>query len=83
MTELEMPAGAEVLTVQRQGDGPVLWAMVNTTAPKERRRFLASGTGHDLPPGVTRRRYVGTFQLPDPIFGVTVWHVFDMSEVRF
>lgn len=74
-----MPASAEVLTVQLQQGKPVLWALVNPTAPEEARRFLIAGTGHDLPPGVSRRRYVGTFQIPDPVFGVTVWHVFDMS----
>lgn len=67
---LEMPEGAEVLTVQMQGDYPVLWALCNPDAPKQTRTFLQVMTGHWLThrPG----RYVATVQVGD-----LVVHVFE------
>lgn len=39
---LEMPKGAEVLTVQTQGAEPQLWAVVDPTADTEKRKVLAA-----------------------------------------
>ena len=73
MTELQMPAGAKVLTAQMQGDQPQLWALVDPTQPKERRVFVIYGTGNSVPdnPG----EYVATFQMDG---GALVWHVFEV-----
>lgn len=69
-----MPQGAEILTVQVQGDGePCLWTRVDAAAPQRYRRIVTCGTGHaapDLP-------FIGTYQV---LSGAFVWHVFDGGE---
>jgi hypothetical protein len=71
-TEVELPEGAKVLTVQTQDGKPFLWAEVDPDRPTVGRSFVAYGTGHPMPdnPGT----YVGTFRLPD--FGF-VFHVYE------
>lgn len=60
---LRMPKGAEVLTVQIQGDEPFIWAIVDDQAETETRVFDIYGTGNPLPESVMGvRKYVGTFQ---------------------
>lgn len=70
---LQVPVGAEVLTVQLQGDKPQLWAIVNEHAATQPRSFAIYGTGHPMPeqPGF----YIATFQTHD---GALVWHVFEV-----
>jgi hypothetical protein len=70
---LDMPRGAEVLTVQVQHGEPVLWALVDVAASLERREFAVHGTGHEMPEG--ERRYVGTFQLEGGHF---IGHLFEV-----
>jgi hypothetical protein len=72
---LDIPEGAEPLTVQIQHDRPCLWALVDPEKPTERRAFRTYGTGHpvDTHPGA----YVGTYQLDG---GALVFHVFDVFE---
>jgi hypothetical protein len=79
--ELEMPLGAEILTIQMQFgedtvpfEHPRLWALVDLGVEKEKRSFCTYGTGHSLPdkPG----RYIGTFQLDS---GSLVFHVFETT----
>ena len=72
-TDLHMPVGAQVLTVQMQGSQPQLWAKVDPAQPKEWRTFDALGTGHMMSDD-PRIMYVGTFQMDD---GELVWHVFE------
>ncbi len=75
--EIEMPRGAKILTVQTQRGEPQLWALVDPDAPKERRRNVAFGTGHDIayPEHLT---YIGTVQMP----GVSlIFHVFEDMAV--
>lgn len=73
---IDMPIGAEPLSVQMQRGRPVLWALVNPEAPKVRRRFITVGTGHVFSEhhDVT---FVGTFQMND---GDLVFHLFDAGE---
>lgn len=70
---LNMPAGAQLLDVQMQGDDPCLWALVDPEADRLPRQFRIAGTGHKLPadPG----RYVATFQMNH---GALVFHVFEV-----
>lgn len=68
--EIKMPIGAEVLTVQVQGDIPCLWALVESSVPSESRTILIFGTGH--PVSGLNNKYIGTFQL-----GALVFHVFE------
>lgn len=71
--EIEMPKGAEILTVQIQDERPCLWAIVEDRAEKDRRFIETHGTGHPMrvDMGITRR-YIGTVQQPP-----FVWHVFE------
>ncbi len=73
---LELPIGAEVLTVQDQRDTPQLWALVDTQEDrKEIRTFVYIGTGHKHPKEFwLGLKYITTFQQLD---GSLVWHVFE------
>jgi hypothetical protein len=73
--ELRMPRGARCLTVQVQGAGLCLWALVDPSAPLETRRFLFRGTGHEIDYGYAELVWVGTFQLEG---GALVFHVFEV-----
>jgi hypothetical protein len=70
---LDMPTGAEVLTVREQGDAVCLWAMVDPSQPFEARRFVMVGTGHDVPDGDAT--FVGMAHLDK---GLLVVHVFEL-----
>ena len=67
---VEMPRAADVFHVAGQGGSPCLWAVVDTEAPKETRRFLTIGTGWELPD--EHGYYLGTAHC-----GALVWHVFE------
>jgi hypothetical protein len=71
---LEMPAGAQVLTVREQGATIALWAKVDTLAPTEKRRFVVFGTGHEMP-GLALV-YIGTAMLQG---GALVLHAFEVA----
>jgi hypothetical protein len=70
-----MPRGAEPLSIGYQPEGLMLWARVDTTAPKVRRDVRIVGTGWEMS---TAGRHVGTVQ-HNPT-GL-VWHVFDHGEI--
>jgi len=74
--DIDLPQGAEILTVQIQGDQPCIWAMIDTRAPIQRRRFRLAGTGHPIsdPDALT---YIGTFQLYE---GALVYHLFEYAR---
>lgn len=69
---IPMPAHAELLDVQVQGGGPVLWALVDPEEPTVFRTFDVFGTGWELPSKLTAEEYVATFQT-----GPLVFHVFE------
>lgn len=75
--ELEMPTGAELLTVQMLDGDPVLWALVDPENPTEKRMFRAFEIGEGMPndPG----KYIGTFQ---SALSILVWHVFDVTHTK-
>lgn len=68
-----LPAGAEILCVQMQGNVPQIWALCDPAEPKVPRTIAIYGTGHPVPgnPG----RYIGTFQMSG---GALVWHAFEV-----
>lgn len=82
--DIEMPAGAEILSVQEQ-DTPfmgtlVLWALVNPDAHPVKYRFLKVTTGSAISdhPG----KFIGTVQLHGPLNdSVYVLHVFQVRLV--
>lgn len=71
---VNMPVGAQVLTVQMQYGEPRLWALVDPNAPKADRRFQVVGTGHKFNPKPSAH-YLGTFQMQS---GAFVFHVFEV-----
>ena len=71
--QIAMQHGAVPLFFGLQGDIPTLWAKVDPTVHKCKRKFRVVGTGHDIPEGV----YVGTVQVPP-----FVWHLFDSGLTK-
>lgn len=70
--ELRMPVGAEVLTVQSDELGILMWALVEVDAQQETRSFRVLGTGNPITGPVGR--YIGTTRTNHGRF---VWHVFE------
>ncbi len=71
---LNLPDGAQILTVQSQGDAIVLWALVDQGGRNVSRTFRIVGTGCPAD-DVCRRGYIGTVRLD-----IFVWHVFEVFE---
>lgn len=70
---IQMPDGAEILTVQRQNNAICLWAMVEPNNPPTIRHFETFGTGQIIPGDMgIERRYIGSVQ--EKFY---VWHVFE------
>jgi hypothetical protein len=67
---IQMPRGAEILSVQTQRDMPCIWALVDNDAARETRVFRIVGTGHSFDDH--GMHYLGTVQTPP-----FVWHVFE------
>ena len=69
---LDLPDGAEVLTVHAQSGGIFLWPRVQAHPPRRLRHrlFTTVGTGHPAPHG----RYVGTAFLAGLVF-----HTFEVT----
>lgn len=87
---IEMPEGAEILSVQIQKGIPCIWALVNPLAKKTERQFELYGTGHemecnDLSIGHEmefnenlERKFIETFQM---INGNVVFHLFERLNI--
>lgn len=71
--ELEMPKGAQILSVHAQGENINLWALVDPKAEIEKRKFVAFGTGHNVPD--QPMEFIGTAH---PYNGQLVFHVFEV-----
>lgn len=71
---IDMPTGAQVLSVGEQARQLVLWAAVVPDVAMEPRRFMVVGTGEPfaLQPMVD---FVGTVQMPSGL----VWHVIEVA----
>lgn len=69
---VELPEGAEILSVHNQNELLCLWALCNPDAPKEARTIHIFGTGNPVcdNPG----RFIGTVLM---WHGQLVWHVFE------
>lgn len=70
--EVEMPVGANLLSVDQQKEIICLWAEVDPDAKREFRSFEIFGTGHSIKPG--QRKFLGTVLTRG---GELVWHVFE------
>lgn len=72
LTELDLPVGAQILSVHVQNDTTCLWALVTPGAATEKRIFAIYGTGHevsDMP-----KTFIGTLH-----YGSFVFHVFELT----
>lgn len=70
--EIEMPLGADVLTVQVLNDEPYVYAKVNTNYTSIKYRFRIFGTGHQIEDEFSGK-YIGTYQIFN---GSGVFHLF-------
>jgi hypothetical protein len=73
--EIAMPVSAKILTMQMQHGSPMLWALVDPSAPISYRRVRIAGTGHLIKQD-RAWEYVATFQMHG---GDLVFHVFAES----
>lgn len=69
---VDMPEGAQILTMQLQHDVPTLWAEVDPEALLVERDFEIVGTGNGVPP--EPHAYLGTWQNRIGL----VFHVFEV-----
>ena len=74
--KIEMPQGANLLSVQIQNGIPCIWAIVNPMNAEVERVIQMAGTGHDMSERVMGA-FLGTIQLND---GALIFHVFDNGE---
>lgn len=72
IVKIEMPKGAEILSIQNQFGAVRPWAIVDDTADNETRSFYFCGTGH--PVADNPKKYLATI-----IQGQFVWHIFELS----
>lgn len=70
--KIEMPMGAQVLTVATQNGKPYIWVLVDNNVMEELHPFKLVGTGHPSN-DVSGDRYIGTFQMQN---GAIVFHLF-------
>ena len=70
---LEMPQGAQFLSLQVQGDHAQLWFRVDTSRPMRSYEFGVFGTGHEMTGDLAYAPHLGTFQLAE---GSLVFHAF-------
>lgn len=76
---IEMPKGAEILTVQTQNGHPCLWALVDPKQPTEERHIEMFATGEPIHCDMgVYRTYINTFQSHD---GLLVFHIFEYLGV--
>jgi hypothetical protein len=75
---IELPIGAQVLTVQMQGNNPCLWVLVEPEQQvKEYRWFNVYGTGYEINIPAYKQTYQGTVQMLD---GKLVFHIFENTK---
>lgn len=71
---INMPKGAQVLSMRLQRNGPQIWALVDPTADGEDRHFRLAGTGHDIKEDPESLTYIDTCLLYG---GDLVLHLFE------
>ena len=74
---LDLPRGAEVLTMQLQREVPTIWVELDSDAPLISRTFALVGTGHPIPEDDVLM-YVGTFQVQGGMF---VYHLYEKLDL--
>ena len=72
---IQMPEGATILDCQEQLNDVVLWAMVDSSAPLQIRRFRFFGTGQIIALNNPEMSFVATVQLRNVHL---VFHLFEL-----
>ena len=72
---IDLPKGAQILKFDVQRDKPMMWALVDSDAVKQRRWFRIAGTGHPIDYPQHELRFVSTFFVAG---GALVFHVFEI-----
>lgn len=75
--EIEIPRGAEVLSVHEQRGDLWIWVKVNPNNRSEKRRFAVFATGEDVPD--ISLKFIGSAVLSR---GRLVQHVFEILKSR-
>ena len=70
---IEMPKYAKILSVGNQHESLCLWVEVEPLMPKEGRRIVIIGTGHDMPSMLIH--YIGSV-----VINQFVWHVYEAKQ---
>ena len=68
---IEMPSGAEIVSVAFQDDTLCIWAIIDPAMWTEYRTFVIVGTGREIPRGMILS-HLATVQQPP-----MVWHIFE------
>lgn len=71
---IDMPEGAEILSLQLQNGMPTIWALVHPERRLAARWFRIYGTGHPIDMEM-EGEFIGTYQLAG---GALVFHVFEV-----
>lgn len=74
---IEMPVGAEILSVDTQENQPCMWVLIpNSDALKEIRTFRIYGTGNPIDLSPHRLKFIGTFPTNQEQLW---WHLFERT----
>lgn len=76
---INMPNGAQPLSVRVQNGQVYMWAMVNPRNAMIEKRFYLRGTGHPIEVDDENLRFIDTFQIHD---GSLVCHLFEDVEEK-
>jgi len=68
---LSLPADAQILSIQEQGNCLCAWARVDTCKPERDRTIICCGTGNKIEQD--SMRFISTVQM-----GSFVWHFFEL-----
>lgn len=75
-TEITVPKGAKILTLQMQLGTPCIWLTVDTKQEKEVRKFITFGTGHSIET-LDNLQFIGSYQVSE----VLIFHVFEKVNI--
>ena len=73
---VEMPSGAQIVSIKEQFGTPQMWAICDPSQPLVKRHFRTIGTGWEFNEKGTV--YIGSYFNPE---GAFVWHVFEIIKL--
>ena len=73
---IEIPEGAQILSVQVQKGIPCIWALVDPNMKLTKRIYKTYGTGHPMQNLTETDKFIGTYQVAN---GSGVFHVFEVN----